>query len=467
MASESGSGESGRGSGGRRRRPAPTIDLTATEVADSSAASPPPSEPQAAASDPAAPTEAPREESEPAAASAAEPPRTHEASEPPRTDEPSEPPRGGLPPIPRAALIAAGVIGSLVIALIVWGILTLSSRNDSTAVLNDRIAKLETAVRDLAARPAPAIDPKTINDLAARLDVIDGNLRRVDERLARAESALAAPRSAPTDPAVLERLGAAESMVRALNTTIADLRQRIDDFATTARDAKSRADAAAEEANKATAARPEASERRDLDELAARIAAVERAEQTIGQRIDQSMAGASADRTARLAMVATALRGAVERGVPFSAELAAARSLAPDNTALAPLEPAAANGVPSADALARELHQLQPALTNAAGTPAHEGGILDRLQSNAERLVRVRPLGETAGDDPAALVSRAVAKADRGDIAGALADLEKLPPAVKSHAAAWIKSARARTEAIDAAQKFAANAFAALGRLAK
>ena len=178
------------------------------------------------------------------------------------------------------------------------------------------------------------------------------------------------------------------------------------------------------------------------------------------------MAGASADRTARLAVVAAALRAAVERGAPFAAELAAAKALAPDGTALTPLEPAA-SGVPSAEALARELHQLQPALTNAAGTPAHEGGILDRLQSNAERLVRVRPLGETAGDDPAALVSRALAKADRADIAGALADLEKLPPAVKSPAAAWIKSARARTDAIDAAQKFAASALAAFGRPAK
>src|SRR5262249_1813233 len=215
---------------------------------------------------------------------------------------------------------------------------------------------------------------------------------------------------------------------------IADLRQRIDDFATTARDAKSRADAAAEEANKATATRPETGERRDLDALAARVAAVERLEQTIGQRVDQSMAGAPAHRTARLAVVAAALRAAVERGAPFAAEFAAAKALATDNTALAPLEPAAANGVPSAEALARDLHQLAPALTNAAGTPAHEGGILDRLQSNAERLVRVRPVGETPGDDPSALVSRAVAKADRGDIAGALADLDRLPASAKAPA---------------------------------
>ncbi len=447
-----GSAGSGQTPGGRRRRPPPTIDLEATEVAGAPESTP---EPQAPAPDAAGAKPPHQTEHEPAAAEPAGEPRPQNPFERVRTWLPIDEPR---------PLIAGGIAGAAATALVfllLWLFGAFAPRNDLASA--GKVAAIESQVRELAARPAPAGDAKAIGDLGARLDAVDSNLRRVDERLARAESTLATPRSAPTDPAVLERLGAAESMVRALNATIADLRQRIDDLATAARDAKSRADTAADKADKAAAPRPGAIERRDLDALAARVAALEHAEKAIDQRVDQSMTGAT-DRAVRLAVVAAALRTAVERGTPFTAELVAAKALAPDSAALVPLEPMAAGGVPGAEALARDLRQLEPALASAAGSPAHEGGILDRLQANAERLVRVRPIGETPGDDPSAVIARAEAKADRGDISGALADLDRLPPAVKTPAAAWMKAAQTRIRAIDAARQLATNSLAALGR---
>src|SRR5207245_119134 len=99
-------------------------------------------------------------------------------------------------------------------------------------------------------------------------------------------------------------------------------------------------------------------------------------------------------------------------------------------------------GVPSAEALSRDFAKLTPAMLGAVGTPPGEG-FLDRLQSNAERLVRVRPIGEPAGDAPATIVARAEARANRGDLEGAVAELTKLPVVAKAPAAEWMKLAAA------------------------
>ena len=138
-----------------------------------------------------------------------------------------------------------------------------------------------------------------------------------------------------------------------------------------------------------------------------------------------------------------ALRAAVERGDPFAQELSAAKALASDAAMLAPLEPFAATGVPRSAALARELSQVTTPMLNAAG-PARESGILDRLQQNAERLVRIRPINEGAGDEPSAVVARAEVKAAHGDIAGALVEVARLPDAMRAPAQAWIARPKCR-----------------------
>src|SRR5207342_2933766 len=112
----------------------------------------------------------------------------------------------------------------------------------------------------------------------------------------------------------------------------------------TARDAKSRADAAFEAAQKMPAQAPTVAPA-EMQALVARVAALEQAMKAADQKIAVT---AGADRAGRLAFVAIALRGAVDRGEPFAPELAAAKPLAPDVAVLAPLEPFAAAGVPRA-----------------------------------------------------------------------------------------------------------------------
>ena len=102
-------------------------------------------------------------------------------------------------------------------------------------------------------------------------------------------------------------------------------------------------------------------------------------------------------------------------------------------------------------------------MLRAAGEPVRDGGFLDRLQTNAEKLVRIRPVGEEArGDDSRAILARVELRAAQGNIPGALTELAKLPADAREPVQAWIAKAEARNRALDASRRLAADAVAAL-----
>jgi hypothetical protein len=135
-----------------------------------------------------------------------------------------------------------------------------------------------------------------------------------------------------------------------------------------------------------------------------------------------------------------------------------------DPDTLATLEPFASTGVPAATVLGRELSALLPALAKSVGTPPREGGILDRLAANAEKLVRIRPVDDGAGDEPHAVLARVEALAARADIAGALAALRQLPATARPIVASWMAKAEARVAALAASRQLALDTLAALGK---
>ncbi len=438
----------------RGRRP-PTIDLKATEIAnepvsaartsseDAAGAAQLPPEPLPVEPAPE-PQSAPREE-------------TYAPPPPHQQREPDPPPRrmslGWLPPDLPWPLIAAGATGAALILLLIV-IAGLLPGRDGAGALDGRLARVEQQLRALADRPAaPAVDPKSLEELAARL--------------AKLESALAATRAPVTDPALLNRIATLEGEVRALAERVGVLSRRSDEIAVSARDARDRADAALAETKKAAQtaqAAPTAIDRKEIEALTARVAGIERAEKNLEADFAKRASALTADRAGRLAAAAAALKTAVERGDPFPAEFAAAKILAPDPNVLAPLEPFATSGVPSAPALARELSALVPALLQAAGAAPRDSSFLEKLQSNAEKLVRIRPIEEVPGNDPAAVISRIEAKAAQSDLSGALAEISKLPPAARAPAQAWIAKAEAREKALEASRRLSADALAALGK---
>jgi hypothetical protein len=395
-----------------RRKP-PTIDLEATEV-----------EARPAADTATAPESAP----EPAQESAQEPPPSAKTS-------PAEPPPPPPPPPRRsvAALIGSGIVGGAIAAGgLVAAHLYLAGPNSVDA----RLAGVEQRLRDLAARPWPAAGGAIGTDTRA--------LDELTARLAKLEAAVANPRPAQLDPAVANRVSAIEGEIKAMAESVGVLNRRSDEAVATAREARARADA--------TAAA--------LTELAAKL---DRTAKAFEAALAKQQPGA--DRPGRLAIAAAVLETTVARGAPFASELAAVKTLGADPQALAALEPFAAAGLPSVNTLAREMSDLAPMLTQASAGPAREGGgLLERLQSGAERLVRIRRVEEVTGSDPAAIIARVEFKAVHGDIAGALAELASLPEGVRAPAAAWIKKAQARAAALDASRKLAADSLVGLGK---
>jgi hypothetical protein len=420
----------------RVRRRAPTIELKATEMAVEP-------QPAAAADSPAAATEA---DSAAPPEYPTEPPAYDTGGDAPPQDSapPPEPP--ATPPPQSAAgrfaarhVIAAGVTGGLA-ALIVFAALWLLGMFPATDTASDRrLAAMESQLRQIANRPTPG-NPDT------------GAIAELNARLARLENA--SPRADGNAAAG----NGVEEAIKPVQTAVADLARRIDDNAAALRDARGQADAAQEAANAARAA----IERNNVEALDNRLAVLERASKTLSDDVAKSLAAAG-DRPLRAAVAAQALRTAVERGDPFAAELSAAKTLAPDANTLAPLEPFAA-GLPSAAVLARQLADVAPAMLKNVAAPAPAGGFLDRLQANAEKLVRIRPVDEMPGDEPAAVVSRAQGKAARADLAGAVAELNALPANVRAPAEDWIKQVEARKAAINASRRLAADATVALGK---
>jgi hypothetical protein len=375
---------------------------------------------------------------------------SEEAAAAPASEDIAAPPRrAGWP---AAALVGASVLGAA-IALAVGGALSLFflPRDTGVSALEARLGAIELQLRDLA-QPAPpaAADTRALDDMAGRI--------------AKLEAAGAAAPSAAGDAALANRLAGLEGEVKALADTIGALGRRSDEAAAAAREARARAEAAATALAALTQKVADAPTlaRKELEGFDQRVATLERNDQALAAELAKRPAESS-DRAVRLALAARALATAVERGQPFAAELAAAKALGADPKALAPLEPFAASGVPSADALGRELLALAPSLRPAAPPPPREG-FLQRLQVNAERLVRVNPAAEVAGDDAGAVVARIEAKAARGDVAGALAELMKLPPDARAAAEPWIAKARARTAALDASRGLAAASLAGLGK---
>jgi hypothetical protein len=298
----------------------------------------------------------------------------------------------------------------------------------------------------VATAPAAAPNDAAIADLTAQLNKI--------------QSAAQQP-----DPALVSRLASVEATTKSLGDSLNTLTGRVDQAATAAQGAQAQAKTASDAADTAKTAAQGGIARSDLDALTSRVAALESAVKSLSDSVSHQAAGGGADDgVARLMAVAEALRAAVDRGTPFQVELAAVKTLGADQTTIAPLEPFAASGVPSAAALAHELGTLTPALIEAAEPKQTQSTFLDRIESNAQRLVRSTPIDAPAGDDPRSVAIRISFDAANGDIGAALTDIAKLPDAMKTIAAPWVQKAQARNAAVAASRQLSATALAALSK---
>jgi hypothetical protein len=290
------------------------------------------------------------------------------------------------------------------------------------------------------------------------------------EQVARLE----ADRRAPPDAALANRVAALDAMLAQFADRIAALERDVRDNTAAAAIARERADAALGlmDELKKNGAEQNSLQRREqsvLGSLADRLKSLEGLEAEHKQKQEEldrtatATAAAVPDKVVRSAMVAAALRSAVERNDPFTTELAAARASGLDEKALNSLEPFAATGIPTRNELFRDLSALLPELSRASMPAGHDLNYLDRLRASATRMMNIRPVRDEPGDDPTTVTGRIEFKVARQDIAGVVAELDGLPAPAKELAQPWRTKALARQGAIESARLIATAALAKLG----
>jgi hypothetical protein len=346
----------------------------------------------------------------------------------------------------------------------------------------DSSQDLAARVRALEARPAAPSSAATTFE--ARIDAVEAGqasfakstaLDAIDKRLAKLESAQVKPDAVAA--ALAEARAARDEAAKAL----------------------AQANAAAQGTGKAAAAVPdpriaeiaadEAAQGARIDKLEAALGdrtgkmeadlggRIDKLETTLGDRIGKIEAALAAPKTesrvpptevapksdpAAQAIAALALEQRLRAGEPFAAEWAALSRLGADGAALATLKPYSDTGAPTAAALAASFAKIAPSLV-AADNPDTGDGVMDRMLDHMRKLVRVRAVGEVAGDDPDALVSQIEAALARGQAASALGIYARLPEAARKAGADWAETADARVAADAAARSLRENA---IGRLA-
>lgn len=173
-------------------------------------------------------------------------------------------------------------------------------------------------------------------------------------------------------------------------------------------------------------------------------------------------AAAHADDTAA-AIIAGSLLRKVEAGAPFADDLSALASRGIDKAQLAKLTDAAKAGVATPRALAKQFAAEADAILSTAPAPeAH--GFFDGLMKDAEGLVQVRRIGDTAGDSLAARVARIQSALDTGAVETAYQQWAALPAPAKAKSQAFGGAAKLRLDAIAAARGIEDDALAGLGK---
>jgi hypothetical protein len=268
-------------------------------------------------------------------------------------------------------------------------------------------------------------------------------------RVADIEARSARPATTTPDPAATARVEALEKSMASLRAEIASARAQSEKLAA--------------EVNAVKSAPREAAAPPDLSAIDERLSQIERATRAESAAIAQQSNKPVDDAALRRVVVASTLDISVRQGEPFAASLAAAKSLATNAEALKPLDNFAASGVPSAAVLSRELLTLVPKLSPPVAETATPGGIVDRLEAGAAKLVRIERT-DAVGNDRSAIIARVTAAALRNDSADARRELNTLPPADRAAAQPWLDKANERDAALAASHQFAADAMAALAK---
>ena len=418
------------GPGGASKRPAQTIEGTATEISE-----------EAAGGDAARETEA--------AAARIAPDIAGEA--PHGVDAALPPAQASLPELKSFVThLAAGVLGGLVGVVglaLAWGGLGgggSSGPQPDIAALEARIAKLETA-------PPASGDGEALAQLKAQVEALETGVKETSPKLAdladrvgQLETSLKAISQSASDggsvasaAAIAQQIAEAEQRLDAkLADALAANASSLQEMQSAIAELKAKIGALAELGTGDGAATGPA--------LAARLAKLEAAMPELAAAIGKENNGA---KSAAAAIAFANLRAAVSDGRPYAAELDTISALVPSVGDLGVLPAYAEKGIPTVPDLARSFVVAKEG-AQVATAPASSGSLVDTLMASAQSLVTIKRIDEpTTGQGPGAALARAKAALDQGDLAAAVKEVETLDGASREAFAAWLGQAHARLSA--------------------
>jgi hypothetical protein len=325
--------------------------------------------------------------------------------------------------MPWSAISIAAVAGAVLGTVLTYLVVNFVALPDKRPVIADpapRLAAQEAALADLTTRLAAAEDAANTAQASAAQAAADLDGLR--------QQVAAIPAPAAVDLAPLEQqvagledriaaigAGASGADATALAATISGLEAGLGEV---------RATLDALTARTATAEQNVASLRGEMDATKSAVAA------------QTSMIGSSEIGPAvRLPLLVSGLESAFANGRPFSAELDGLTTLLPDLAVADAIEAAAPSGLPRPDAVAAAFTDAVPAIL--AGRAAQGSGDLTQDAIDwAKGLLALRPIEETDGVTPEAIVSRLEAAVGRRDFVAAAALLDQLPDPMQAAAGA-------------------------------
>lgn len=384
--------------------------------------------------------------------------------EPPMAVIPEPPRRGGI------SAIAAGIIGG-VVTLVGAGVLqwvgvlpspggaTIAAPGDEQAMdaLKGEIAALRQDLDGVKAGGGDASAIlQSVSDLSSGVKSLTDRLDQVNADVAKLQDAVA--KGGVGDGAAVEalnqKIAALEASVAALGNAGPGVTTEQLDAINQKLGAVEQAAAAATEAAKAGDGRLGAIEQNAAG-FAEKLTALE---QNVASLADQ-LSKQEAQPKVALAIAAAALKSAVERGGPFTAEVDTFAAIAPEASELPRLREIAAQGVASRPELAEDMNDAANAMIAASDTLPEDAGFLDRLSASMESLVEVRPIGEVEGETVPAKVARMEVAVKSGELGKALAEFDSLPEASKAAGKAFADKLRLRVETEELVAKALAGAM--------
>jgi len=402
--------------------------------------------------------------------------------------------RGGRAPAP--GLIThgvAGVAGGLLVLLAVLVVAPLVGQTGGEETLQDlerRVRAIETSPASRAAIPA---------DFAQKMTAADQRLARLEEALRKEPPAgeaqarltsqmkLLEDRVAKLAPLDAARIAKLEDRVQQLSAAgVPAGREQIDREIAELKDWAARLDQRAD-ALRAVGERLQSSLKAVQEDLATLKADVARELKSVVRAQDvsrslapvsgkltaleqelESLAKSELDRQANAERIVLALelgnlKRVLERGVPYSGELAEVSKVAGGKLNLAILERYRSQGVPPVTELAREFRDLAHAVIEADAEQA-DASILDRLLAGAKSIVRIRKVSHPAGDTSVeAVVARMETAIRDGNLALVLEAAKGLSAKAREPARAWLEKVEARAAVDRAINDIDAQLKASLG----